>query len=99
MQNDPNAPTVTEEIAARLKRWCMNTGYDGGVNSPPMVALRHIEAQAMKMLALESALRGLIPTNLDALHPKIADDVVLPVDMTMGEVRAALRALAGKIGE
>ncbi len=31
-------------ISGRLRRWCMNTGFDGGPNSPPVLAANHIDA-------------------------------------------------------
>ncbi|WP_226018466.1 hypothetical protein [Novosphingobium sp. FKTRR1] len=43
---------------------------------------------------LAAALRGLVPTNLCTSNANVADDALVPIDATMGEVRAAVAALA-----
>ncbi|MCX7585057.1 hypothetical protein [Phenylobacterium sp. 58.2.17] len=44
--------------------------------------------------ALLEALKALIPTNVGNPAASIPDDQVLPVDMTVGEVRKALAAIS-----
>ncbi|WP_303763763.1 hypothetical protein [Sphingobium yanoikuyae] len=43
---------------------------------------------------LLEALEELIPANLCATNLALPDDTVLPVDMTLGEIRRALAAIA-----
>jgi hypothetical protein len=47
---------------------------------------------------LLEALKGLLPTNIDLGNPNIADGLVLPCDVTVGELRKARAAIAKATG-
>lgn len=48
--------------------------------------------------ALLEALRGLVPTNMGTPPASLPDEQILPVDMTVGELRMALAALLQATG-
>lgn len=50
--------------------------------------------QPAEARGMVEALRVVIPTNLDLSNSNVPDDFVLPINYTMGEMRAAAKALA-----
>lgn len=76
--------------------------YDHGCY-PDSEPEQFVEAEANARLiaaapALLKALRGLVPTNMGTPPASIPDDQILPVDMTVGELRKALSALLQATG-
>jgi hypothetical protein len=47
-------PEDTAALVERYKRWLQNTGFDGGVNSPPMLMLAMVERQAAEIARLRA---------------------------------------------
>jgi hypothetical protein len=62
----------------------------------------HQEANARLMAAapeLLEALEGLMPTNLGKLPPTMPDSAIIPLDVTFGEMRRAVAAIAKALGK
>jgi hypothetical protein len=65
------------------------------------LAARQVETAYVRIMELEgsnkellAALLGLLPKNICVGNGNIRDDTLLPMDVTMGEIRAAAKAIA-----
>jgi Lar family restriction alleviation protein len=79
---------------------CLQCGCDGPFRDSEAEAIaawntRHAEAaQLDAMRAAREALRGMLPGNLCLANNVLPDDALVPLDTTMGELRAVAAALA-----
>jgi len=50
---------MSDDLIERYGRWLQNTGYDGGVNSPPVLIYRMVRQQAAEVLTLRAEVERL----------------------------------------
>ncbi|WP_179504381.1 MULTISPECIES: hypothetical protein [unclassified Sphingomonas] len=72
-----------EQVAERVAE-ILNAHWDSHGQHDPRDAL---------IAQMAAALQSLIPANLCTSNANVPDDTIIPVDMTMGDVRAAVAAL------
>lgn len=111
MSDNPPAMTDDEPLRAyvreamKLERWnasCIRTAES--IRTDPFVigviAARLASADRDKLIArnaeLVEAIRQLLPRNLNLANGNVPDDTTIPLDVTMGELRALATLSTGE---
>lgn len=66
---------MSDDLVERFGRWLQNTGYDGGVNSPPMLIYALVQEQAAEIRSLRAQVQRLVYDGIHTRHdqcPRLA---------------------------